>query len=157
LQWGVLSFEEGNNMRRALLMITMVLAVFTITVAHAQSSNAQTSSACLALPTDTVNQWTSLFPNGNTDQQCGNNCSTWVKTCNNMASASYRCFYALFQSTMTLDIADCVVLSDPARGDCIASAQSSFRSMVNSLQSDLANARSICGDDFSDCFSNCID
>lgn len=140
-------------MPRLLLTILLALVVLTPAVAFAQSQ----SSACLGTPTETVNQWISLFPNGDTENQCSNNCHTWEKTCNTMASSSFRCFQTLFTSIAALDTANCNLLSPPDKGNCIMGVQSSLRSMIQNLLDDLDNARLICSDEFSDCFSDCFD
>ena len=137
-------------MLRLILTILTLLAILVPATTFAQSS-----SACLSLPVDTVNQWASMYPSGDTDNLCNNNCNTWTRTCRNMASASYRCFQALFANMTALDIAECGNLAPPDKGDCISSAQSSLRSLIQNLQSDLGSANSICASDFSDCVDNC--
>ena len=133
------------------LIILTVLAVLTPAVASAQS---QSSSACLALPTDTVLQWKNLYPCCGDERDCRIMCGAWLKTCANMANASYRCFYMLFRSLTALDLSECTVIDDPmSKADCMASARSNQESAISSLSDDLDEAAFTC----TDCLGACLD
>ena len=138
-------------MPRLLLATLLLVSVLVPAAAFAQTS----SCACLGTPTDVVDQWSNMYPSGNTDNLCSNNCHTWSKTCNTMIAINYRCLLVLFSSLAALDVAECGNLMPPDKGNCIRSAQDNLRSMNSSLTDDLNSAREDCIDLFFDCFNDC--
>jgi hypothetical protein len=142
--------------KRSLLYSFLVLAVVVVLGPVAAAGTQTSSSACLAFPTPTAQQWTELFPNVNTDL-CETACTKWQMTCINMARASFRCFQALFQSLTVLDFVECSELTGPEKAGCNASVKENQRGLLGELQGDLQNAVGICQGSLSDCINDCLD
>jgi len=144
-------------MIRRLTTILTILTIFAVPMPGA--AGAQTSSsACLAMPIDTVLGWKDLFPCCGDEKECRLMCGTWLKTCNNMANASYRCFYMQFRSLTALDLSECTVMEDSAaKAECAAIARANQASSNSNLSENLGEALFTCDDCLDDCISNCED
>ena len=142
-------------MFRRLLIISTVLAILAPAAASAQSTS---SSACLAAPTETALMWKDLYPCCYEEQDCRLLCGAWLKTCQNMANISYRCFFMLIRSLTALDLSECTVIDDPSsKASCNEGVRSNQSSALESLGSDLENASSTCEGCLSSCISFCLD
>ena len=138
-----------------ILAILTILAVLMPGTTLTSSAAAQTSSsACFALPADTADGWTDLFPCCGDEKQCMRMCNRWLQTCNAMANASYRCFLALFKSLAEVDGAECAVSKDPPL--CSADVRMNESDSKRSLKEDLKEATVICDENLDDCIDNCL-
>jgi len=143
-------------MIRRLTTILTILTIFAVPMPGAASAQTS-SSACLALPIDTAEGWTDLFPCCGDEKQCRYMCGQWLRTCNTMAQTSYRCFVNLFRSLAGVDLAECTVQENPAsKAECAAITRNNQDSSNSSLSDNLQEALFICDDNLDDCIDNCL-
>ncbi len=141
---------------RVFLVITLVLASAMV-VSLPATAGAQSSSSCAGTPTDAVQAWTSMFPSASNEHDCLIVCTAWRKTCVNQASASFRCFAALFVSLYQLELSQCNILGGSAKMSCVSNQQDTLRNENEENQSDLNSALGQCSSGFNTCLENCIE
>ncbi len=141
-----------------ILALAFVLCFGFATVAQAGGGgNGTSSSECLGLPTDAVQDWKFLYPCCHDEETCEQACENWTQTCNDFAQIAYQCQYTSAREfTALFKGSECDTTDNKADSKaCDMGAASAFGSIREFLSSNLSEAKEICFDCFDDCVNFC--
>ena len=143
-----------------IVALAIALGFALLSPAHAGTNgNGSSSSECLGLPTDAVQDWKFLYPCCHDEETCEDACENWIRTCNDFARIAHQCQYTSARELTDLfKGSECDTESNMEdKRACSQDATEELQAVREFLSQNLREAKETCIDCYDDCVNFCED